>query len=196
MRQNISGIRDLNDLKVLKAPNVLNAFSLPLLPFASLLDSHARHLLAETAFAQEPFAQPVYLFVKQIIGLFYQNYRHVGYRFVAARRYKFAIERRIVMAASEFAHLCHLDGIIFPLPQPAGTQIVFVIDSSSCKLAFATLSSFIYVSDDVGDTAQPSAIFCLPERAACTIWSVVRSPFCRKRRQKLNVMSYIASDFW
>jgi len=35
----------------------------------------------------------------------------------------------------------------------------------------------------------PSAMFCLPERAACTIWSMMRSPRDRNCRQKRKAKS-------
>jgi hypothetical protein len=42
---------------------------------------------------------------------------------------------------------------------------------------------------EVPEAAEPSTMFCLPERAAWIIWSMVRSGLVRKRRQKWKVMS-------
>ena len=66
----------------------------------------------------------------------------IGYRFVIACRYKFAVKLRIVMAASEFAHLNDLNGIVRPLPQPAGTQIVFVIDKQFLQTRLCDIKQF------------------------------------------------------
>ena len=52
-------------------------------------------------------------------------------------------------------------------------------------LALATFNSLISVSVDVLPSSLPSTMFCFPLRAACTIWSTVRSPyFGRNRSQK------------
>ena len=57
---------------------------------------------------------------------------------------------------------------------------------SSSKLARATLVSCISVSFDVADAMLSSAMFCLPDLAACTIWSMVRSYFLKKTIGKVN----------
>ena len=45
--------------------------------------------------------------------------------------------------------------------------------------SLATFSNFISISEDVVEAEQPSTIFCFPDRAACIIWSIVRSPLLR-----------------
>lgn len=48
----------------------------------------------------------------------------------------------------------------------------------------ATPVSFSCVSRLTAATALPSAMFCLQERAACVIWSTVRSPYVGKNRRQ------------
>ena len=49
--------------------------------------------------------------------------------------------------------------------------------------------SHVKVSFEVPEAMLPSMMFCLPERAACIIWSMVRSPFFKNRPQNRNVRS-------
>jgi hypothetical protein len=46
---------------------------------------------------------------------------------------------------------------------------------------------------DVPDAALPSAMFCLPLREACTIWSCVRERRSMNRSQNRTVASYTIS---
>jgi hypothetical protein len=55
--------------------------------------------------------------------------------------------------------------------------------SSSSRLARATLVSLISISFEVPDAWLASTMFCFQDRAAWTIWSIVRSPRLRKRSQ-------------
>ena len=52
-----------------------------------------------------------------------------------------------------------------------------------------TLVSFTSVSLEVAEARLPSAIFCTPLRAACTIWSWVRERLSINRSQKMTVPS-------
>jgi len=60
---------------------------------------------------------------------------------------------------------------------------------SSSKLARATFVSFSSIFLDVPLAFDPSAMFCTPLRAACTIWSWVRLRRSTYRSQKRAVTS-------
>ena len=60
---------------------------------------------------------------------------------------------------------------------------------SSARLARATPISLSSVFLEVPEAMLPSAMFCRPLRAACTIWSCVRERLSMKRSQKRTVAS-------
>ncbi len=62
-----------------------------------------------------------------------------------------------------------------PERQPAVPQEVLIVEAQFFEAgARATLVSFSSNFFEVPLALLPSAIFCTPERAACTIWSWVR----------------------
>lgn len=71
-----------------------------------------------------------------------------------------------------------------PLPQK-----IFVVEPQLLKLARATLVSLSSDFFEVPEAWLPSAMFCTPLRAACTIWSRVRLRWSTYRSQKRTVTS-------
>jgi len=71
----------------------------------------------------------------------------------------------------------------------ADAQVVAIVFEKFFELARATLVSLSSVSLEVPLAWLPSRMFCLPERAACTIWSRVRERLSTKRSQKRTVPS-------
>ena len=57
-------------------------------------------------------------------------------------------------------------------------------------------TSFSSIFLDVPLTWLPSAMFLLPLRAACTIWSWVRDFGSMNRSQNFTVASYTSTDIW
>lgn len=64
-----------------------------------------------------------------------------------------------------------------PLYEPTDKDVALVDECDGDALF--TFVSFSSISREVMPSMFPSARFCLPERAACTIWSIVRSPTFR-----------------
>ena len=114
---------------------------------------------------------------------------HVRYHFCRASFDKGPVRLKGLLGV--FAEVSHEQASLDRLSHnfKSHAQEVLVIDQKLFEAGAATFVSLISVSFDVPDALLPSAMFCLPERAACTIWSLVRSPLLRYRWQKRNVMS-------
>jgi hypothetical protein len=68
-------------------------------------------------------------------------------------------------------------------------QVVLVVEQQFLKAGAATFTRRSSVCEEVAEQRLPSAMFCRPERAACTIWSTVRERGSTKRSQNQTVAS-------
>ncbi len=130
------------------------------------------------------------LLVQQIVGLVDEADEDVRYHFGRTRLDigPIGLIGPIPLGAEPADEPRFLAVLIPELEVPRSEEVV-VISSNSSRLARATLMSFISPSFEVPETWLPSRIFCFPERAACTIWSTVRSRLFINRSQKQTVAS-------
>ena len=76
------------------------------------------------------------------------------------------------------------------------TQEIFVVKQQFLEVERATFINRSSVCDEVAEARLPSAMFCLPERAACTIWSTVRERRSRNLSQNQTVASSMKVAVW
>ena len=134
----------------------------------SFTQSGLRHALSQAAFGNEGLLQRSDLLVQQIVGLVNHTDNDVRHHLGGTRFEICPIGR--IGAGAESADVDRFFGVFLPQPQVAGSQVVAEVFQQFLQAgARATLVSLISVSLDVPEAMQPSTIFCLPERAACTI---------------------------
>lgn len=127
------------------------------------------HVLAKSSFFQKIFLQPPDLLVEKVVCLVDQADRDVGEDFRRACFHERAVG--LIGLIGSFTQPadeeCFL-GVFLPEWMVADPQKVLIVEQEFLQLARATLVSLSSISVEVVEALLPSAIFCFPERAACT----------------------------
>ena len=169
----------------------LNCFVLGL----SAAQSGSRHAFFYSAFFNEGLFQLGQVGGHHPVHLSAEGEGQVGQFLVRSFGEHTAEVLQFVVGAAISQHVCKAGMAVIPFAQVAGSEVVLVIFLqllNACPRHIDEPDFHFRGADAIGAALRN---VCFPERAACFIWSTVRSFAFRKRVVKANVSWYSTSVF-